>query len=290
MTKANLWTVIVVLVIFCLGAFYLFGEWGSGKNQQVSNAGVENLFSCANEKTVLATFSNNPDAVFIKLIDGRSFTLPRAISGSGARYANSDESLVFWNKGNTAFVTENGVDVYTSCVLIAPDSGGLARYLTDSSGDFSVRYPADYTLNAAYKYDGLGPDKTIGGIKLTIASTTAEGTNLSSYDTGVSIEKISDVKNCSASLFLYPDERLKVSTTTDGNVTYSVASTTGVGLGNYYEETVFAVADTNPCVAVRYLVHSTNIQNYEPGAVKEFDRAALFSTLDKIRRSLVIGQ
>ena len=28
------------------------------------------------------------------------------MSGSGARYANKDESFVFWNKGNTAFITE----------------------------------------------------------------------------------------------------------------------------------------------------------------------------------------
>jgi len=29
-----------------------------------------------------------------------------AMSASGARYANKDETFVFWNEGDTAFVTE----------------------------------------------------------------------------------------------------------------------------------------------------------------------------------------
>jgi membrane-bound inhibitor of C-type lysozyme len=39
--------------------------------------------------------------------------LPQVISGSGARYANEDESFVFWNKGDTAFVTEGTDDKMT---------------------------------------------------------------------------------------------------------------------------------------------------------------------------------
>ena len=39
------------------------------------------------------------------------------MSGSGARYANKDETFVFWNKGDTAFVTEgnDGKDTYSGC-------------------------------------------------------------------------------------------------------------------------------------------------------------------------------
>jgi membrane-bound inhibitor of C-type lysozyme len=37
------------------------------------------------------------------------------VSGSGARYANSNESFVFWNKGNTAFIEENGKTTYSNC-------------------------------------------------------------------------------------------------------------------------------------------------------------------------------
>ena len=49
------------------------------------------------------------------LSDGRKLTLPQALSGSGARYANADDSFVFWNKGYTAFIDERGKPTYSGC-------------------------------------------------------------------------------------------------------------------------------------------------------------------------------
>ena len=68
-------------------------------------------FKCADDKSIEATFY--ADSVALKLSDGRSLKLPQVTSGSGARYANADESFVFWNKGNTAFVTEGAVEAMT---------------------------------------------------------------------------------------------------------------------------------------------------------------------------------
>lgn len=65
---------------------------------------AEAVFKCDADKSIDATFYD--EKVDLKLSDGRSMELPQVISGSGARYANADESFVFWNKGNTAFVTE----------------------------------------------------------------------------------------------------------------------------------------------------------------------------------------
>ena len=44
--------------------------------------------------------------------------LPQTMSASGARYANADESIVFWNKGNTAFITQGDPNnvTYKNCV------------------------------------------------------------------------------------------------------------------------------------------------------------------------------
>lgn len=73
-------------------------------------------FVCADDKSIVAKFY--PDEVALTLSDGRELALPQVISGSGARYANEDESIVFWNKGNTAFLTEGSDDnmTYKDCV------------------------------------------------------------------------------------------------------------------------------------------------------------------------------
>ena len=74
-------------------------------------------FKCQAERTIEATFY--ADSVDLKLSDGRAMKLPQTISGSGARYANEDESFVFWNKGDTAFVTEGPDETMTfkDCVV-----------------------------------------------------------------------------------------------------------------------------------------------------------------------------
>lgn len=67
------------------------------------------------QKTIQAVFKR--ESVNITLNDKRIFELPQVISASGARYANQDESFVFWNKGNRAFVTERvGEKVTTTYV------------------------------------------------------------------------------------------------------------------------------------------------------------------------------
>jgi membrane-bound inhibitor of C-type lysozyme len=72
------------------------------------------LFTCENGKTIAAVFFDS--SVELTLSDGRHLTLPRARSADGARYANSDESFVFWNVGDTAFIQENGTEMYSGCV------------------------------------------------------------------------------------------------------------------------------------------------------------------------------
>jgi membrane-bound inhibitor of C-type lysozyme len=73
-------------------------------------------FNCKDGKSIAATFY--ADEVDLKLSDGRSMKVPQAMSGSGTRYANKDESFVFWNKGDTAFVTEGKDEAmtYSDCV------------------------------------------------------------------------------------------------------------------------------------------------------------------------------
>ena len=65
-------------------------------------------YVCDDDKWVEASYF--PDKVDLVLSDGRTLSVPQAMSGSGARYANADESFVFWNTGDDAFITEGDPD------------------------------------------------------------------------------------------------------------------------------------------------------------------------------------
>ena len=66
------------------------------------------FYTCAEGKQVAAAYFTS--TVSVILSDGRAMNLKQAVSGSGTRYTSPDDSLEFWSKGNTAFITEKGSD------------------------------------------------------------------------------------------------------------------------------------------------------------------------------------
>lgn len=80
-------------------------------------------FDCPGGKYILATFHLPEDkTVDIALSDGRNMTLDHAISASGARYTNNDESFVFWNKGDSAFITEGDKTTFDQCITASENN------------------------------------------------------------------------------------------------------------------------------------------------------------------------
>ena len=87
-------------------------------------------YSCAQGKSLAAEYFDGPTRtapdgrpipggrVVVQLSDGRKLNLPQTLSGSGIRYADSSGSIVFWSKGDTAFVEEgaNQTVTYRDCV------------------------------------------------------------------------------------------------------------------------------------------------------------------------------
>ncbi len=87
-------------------------------------------YLCQQNKTIVADFydgksSVGPDGrpvpggrVVVQLSDGRKFSLPQTLSGSGIRYADSSGTFVFWSKGDTSFVEEGSSQTvtYRDCV------------------------------------------------------------------------------------------------------------------------------------------------------------------------------
>ncbi len=123
-------------------------------------------------------------------------------------------------------------------------------------------------------------------MKFTIPAASADGTNLSK-DSYVSVEWLPGNTACLATSFL---DGGKAITFSDSGVDYSAATSSGAGAGNLYDEAVFSIPGTNPCTAVRYYIHSTQLGNYPEGTVTAFDKAKLVTEFDFIRRSLVLGR
>lgn len=160
-------------------------------------------------------------------------------------------------------------------------SGGVERYATST---FSVSYPQGYSVDERYENE-IAPGRRSTGVKFTINPSMTDGTNLSA-DSFVSVELLPTMSACSASPYL--SDPVIAQALYEGDTTYSVALSSGAGAGNFYEEAVYARLGDKGCVAVRYVIHSTNIGNYDPGTVRKFDKEALLKEFDGVRRSLTL--
>jgi membrane-bound inhibitor of C-type lysozyme len=76
---------------------------------------IERTFVCSSGERIEAVFDTVSNRVDLSLSDGRRLSLAQVLSASGARYANPNESIIFWNKGRTAFLQERGVVTQSNC-------------------------------------------------------------------------------------------------------------------------------------------------------------------------------
>ncbi len=167
-----------------------------------------------------------------------------------------------------------------------PSTPALTTTYTNKEGTYNIFHPKDWMVDETYTYSLRGPNlPTLTGVKFFIPKQLASSTNLS-VDSGLSVETASSSNGCSAGDFA--NQTTVVAIETVGNMQYSIATTTDAGAGNFYEERVFAIPNSTPCLAIRYFIHTTHIANYDPGTIKEFDRAALLKEFDTIRDSLKI--
>lgn len=93
-----------ILCVVLLAVMVLTGP--AEGNQPLTVTGGEPVtYACANgDRLVARYFSLSDDSLrFVKILfpDGREYTLPQVISGSGARYTDDGE-LLWWIKGDEA--------------------------------------------------------------------------------------------------------------------------------------------------------------------------------------------
>lgn len=159
-------------------------------------------------------------------------------------------------------------------------TGSLAGWRIYSNPDFGfqMQIPEAFEVHDSYFYHALGPGKEIPGIFFGVPAGLAQGTNLSS-DSGISVEML-------ARAACVPADFLPVSTAGQkvmlGQDEYTYATSSGAGAGNRYDEAVYIRKNRDVCYGIRFFIHSTAIQNYDPGTVREFDREGLLSTFKTI--------
>lgn len=163
------------------------------------------------------------------------------------------------------------------------DISNLPQKYTNEIYKFSINLPDNFTVEENFIYEST-PIKVIPGIKFLPPKSLSEGTNLSS-DTYISVESMpSTEETCSAQMFLDSSE-IKGFSDFAGKK-FTVAYSLGAGVGNIYEETVYATFHNNECLGVRYFVHHTVYENYPEGTVKKYDDVELKKLFDSIRGSL----
>jgi hypothetical protein len=70
--------------------------------------------------------------------------------------------------------------------------------------------------------------------------------------------------------------------------TFVHSTSDGAGAGNRYQQEIYRMVNNNVCYEVIYYIHSTNIGNYTPGTVTEFDRDAIMQKLYSVFSTLTI--
>lgn len=108
-------------------------------------------------ETLEAEFNNEADTVSFTEESTGKVTLKRAVSGSGTRYTNEDESIVFWEHQGELTITRDGVEVFRGVVssqynnhppvqskidINAVCEGALA-YMTFENGEAADKFVAD---------------------------------------------------------------------------------------------------------------------------------------------------
>ncbi|MFA6397770.1 MAG: DUF333 domain-containing protein [Candidatus Paceibacterota bacterium] len=162
-----------------------------GEINQPINQGepIQAHFSCSNGDFIDAKFFNqDPRHVDLMLSDKRNISLPQAISADGARYANTDESFIFWNKGDSAFIEEAGKTTFTNCyvqknisnatmanpasVNCGQKGGNLVIKNRPDGGQYGLCYFEDN--KACEEWALIAGDCPLGGVKTTGFDTDAQ--------------------------------------------------------------------------------------------------------------------
>ena len=124
-----------LIYVFILIVFIGAGAWYFNVKDKLNTPLAKATYRCDFNRTISAEFYKGKfkpvqpgqppiptGSVKLILSDGRKINLLQTISADGGRYANRDESIIFWNKGDTAFIDENSTTTFINCISYSTDT------------------------------------------------------------------------------------------------------------------------------------------------------------------------
>lgn len=281
----NTITIIIFIAVLAVLGYFLFNK--KETPTPIVSVMPATHYSCE-KRTIDATFSDT--SVSLLLSDGRTVVLPQVISGSGFRYEKN--AMVFYGKGDNAYLTESELTTYNNCVVNKSVGGevspGIVSFI-DQGKTFSFNYPKDLVLSSGdmgYSQSWRANTQTLGITfsKVSIPKETQPKTNFSQawFTVSTSSDPIA-VKEC---LLATNGEIAKGKETING-VPYTVTELGDAGAGNFYNTKSYRTVRDNQCYAVEYTVHSTNIGAYSPDqGISQFDLKKATDVLEAMVHSV----
>ncbi len=107
---------VIALIIIIGAVFYMNKEEPQG--DEITVASYSN-----DESTVEVIFNQSKDTVTFTQNVGGATTLPRVVAASGAKYANEDESVIFWENQGEATITVNGTETFKGHLVTDTPAG-----------------------------------------------------------------------------------------------------------------------------------------------------------------------
>jgi len=106
--------ILFIIIIIAVGIFY----WMYQLTPEELKGEHDNTFTfvCPPGHEIKISYNEEGDSASL-FVEGEEYKLNRVVSASGARYANDDETVVFWEHQGEAMVEVNGETIYKECKL-----------------------------------------------------------------------------------------------------------------------------------------------------------------------------
>jgi hypothetical protein len=164
---------------------------------------------------------------------------------------------------------------------------GVASVLyEDTQYGFSLYRPESSAIHTQ-DFEGYLPLTQTPVVAIVLPAALFEGTNLGEAGVYVGASS-SPAVTSSWNLPSAENGEISAGTVTLGGVSFAVFTSTGAAAGNIYEERIYRALRDGVCLEIVELLHSSNIGNYDPGTVVEFDKAKFQGYLEAIVRTFSV--